>query len=59
MEFPFLIENRVFEDSRGVFAPLQLNYDNSDNLELKKNWLQSNVSRVIKEMTWKQQFNGL
>lgn len=44
MEFPLLIENRVFEDNRGVFAPLSLNYDKSDNLELKKNWLQSNVS---------------
>ena len=44
MELPSLIENRVFDDNRGVFAPLPLKYDNSDNLELKKTWLQSNVS---------------
>jgi dTDP-4-dehydrorhamnose 3,5-epimerase len=44
MEQPYLIENKVFEDNRGVFAPLPLNYDNSDNLELRKNWIQSNVS---------------
>jgi dTDP-4-dehydrorhamnose 3,5-epimerase len=44
MEQPYLIENKVFEDNRGVFAPLPLNYDNSDNLELKKSWIQSNVS---------------
>ena len=44
MELPSLIENRVFDDNRGVFAPLPLKYDNSDNLELKKNWIQSNVS---------------
>ena len=44
MEFPLLIENRVFEDNRGVFAPLSLNYGNSDNSELQKNWVQSNVS---------------
>ena len=44
MEQPYLIENKVFEDNRGVFAPLSLNYDNSDNLELRKNWIQSNVS---------------
>lgn len=44
MEQPYLIENKVFDDNRGVFAPLPLNYDKSDNLELKKNWLQSNVS---------------
>ena len=41
MEQPYLIENKVFEDNRGVFAPLPLNYDNS---ELQKNWVQSNVS---------------
>ena len=34
MELPCLIENRVFDDNRGVFAPLPLNYDNSDNLEI-------------------------
>ena len=44
MELPCLIENRVFDDNRGVFAPLPLNYDNSDNSELQKNWVQSNVS---------------
>lgn len=44
MEYVQLINNQVFEDHRGVFAPLALKYDDNIRDILKKNWLQSNIS---------------
>lgn len=44
MEYVQLINNPVFEDHRGTFAPLSLNYENDIRDILKKNWLQSNIS---------------
>lgn len=51
MEYATLLKNNVFEDKRGVFAPLSLHYDNSENPQLKKNWLQSNISYNPKPYT--------
>jgi len=51
MEIPHLIFNKVFEDNRGIFAPLSLNYEESHNPQLRKNWLQSNISFNPKQYT--------
>lgn len=47
MEKPILKENKVFEDSRGKFAPLALKYNN----EFNKDWIQSNISTNPKKYT--------
>lgn len=44
MEYAKLIQNKVFIDNRGTFAPIALKYENSLNQDLNKNWLQSNIS---------------
>lgn len=51
METPYLMFNKVFEDNRGVFAPLSLDYKKSLNPQLKKKWLQSNISINPKKYT--------
>ena len=44
MEVPFKIDNKVFVDNRGVFAPLMIDYSKSEFSDLNKQWLQSNIS---------------
>lgn len=49
MEQPKLITSKMFDDHRGRFAPLQLNYVNCG--EMDKKWLQSNISISNKRWT--------
>jgi len=51
MENPHLIFNKVFEDNRGIFAPLSLHYEESSHPQLRKKWLQSNISFNPKQYT--------
>jgi hypothetical protein len=46
MEKPFKIENKVFVDERGTFAPLAIDYSQSEIKELNKQWIQSNLSLI-------------
>ena len=48
MEQPVLIKCNVYNDNRGTFAPLSLNYKGRG--ELDKNWTQSNIS--ISDEKW-------
>lgn len=49
MEQPKLIKCEMYDDHRGRFAPLQLQY--TDKGELDKKWLQSNISISDKKWT--------
>ena len=51
MERPFKIENKVFVDERGTFAPLAIDYSQSEIKELNKQWIQSNISINPKKYT--------
>ena len=51
MEKPFKIENKVFVDERGTFAPLAIDYSQSEIKELNKQWIQSNISINPKKYT--------
>jgi dTDP-4-dehydrorhamnose 3,5-epimerase len=48
MENPEIFKGKYFEDKRGVFAPLQLTYDEG---VLNKKWIQSNISYNPKPYT--------
>ena len=53
MEEGFLIHNSVFEDSRGIFAPLPLKFGEGKLSVLRKNWIQSNISVNPKKFTFR------
>jgi len=51
MECPILNYNQVFSDHRGHFAPISLKYGDKNSPELRKEWLQSNISVNPKRYT--------
>lgn len=53
MEEGLLIHNSVFEDSRGIFAPLPLKFGEGKLSVLRKNWIQSNISVNPKKFTFR------
>lgn len=44
MEIPVLIENKIFIDDRGVFAPLTFESNKNEPEYINKKWIQSNIS---------------
>lgn len=44
METPFIFQQSVYEDSRGVFSPLPLAFTTTSDVRLQKKWIQSNIS---------------
>ncbi len=51
MENPISNYNQVFCDHRGHFAPISLKYGDNSSPELRKEWLQSNISVNPKRYT--------
>jgi dTDP-4-dehydrorhamnose 3,5-epimerase len=44
METPFLFDLLVYEDNRGIFSPIPIEFSDSWDFRLKKKWIQSNIS---------------
>ena len=53
MEQPIFMYNPCFRDHRGTFAPQPLIFGESKREELRKNWIQSNVSFNDKKYTFR------
>lgn len=53
MEQPILIYNGVYKDHRGEFAPLPLIFDEGKLPQLRKTWVQSNISYNNKKWTFR------
>lgn len=53
MENPFIFQQSVYEDSRGVFSPLPLAFTTTSDVRLQKKWIQSNISVNPKKGTFR------
>ena len=53
METPFLLDLPSFEDHRGIFSPIPVQFNHKWDLRLRREWIQSNISINPKSGTFR------